>query len=240
MSKLARGIGAESESATVREAQSANRPSITIPAGAAMKYASRFGPTIVMGRGPDAVCRDTETTDPAGNPTAVTETLTVADVVAPVRGTCERDGATVAPLVAVNVKGPTSQMSPCGIGPTAAMSSRRATAVPDGSTLTRGTCRIRIAPNVAANATLVWDVDPSKSSAASRIVEVLGEKEAKSSVDTRNSRVDPEAAAGIPATATRRLQFTSEFAGNSKRRADSTRPEPPMTSATYSAPRPSD
>src|SRR5256712_2873444 len=215
MSRLGRETGAGSVSGTLRLAQSANRPSITITEGAAMKYASRSGPAIVMGRGPDADWRDTETTDPAGKAVAVTETATVAEGVAAVRGTCERDGVTVTPLVAVNVKEPTSQISPCGIGPTAAMSRRRAAVVPDGSALTRGTCRIRIAPKVAANATLVWDVDPSKSSAASRIVDALGEKEAKSSVDTRNSRVDPEAAAGVPAPATRPLPFTSALAGSS-------------------------
>src|SRR2546426_12519339 len=66
MSRLGRETGAGAGSGTLRLAPSADTPSITIPAGAAMKYASRSGPAIVMGRGPDADWRGTETTGPAG------------------------------------------------------------------------------------------------------------------------------------------------------------------------------
>ena len=191
----------------------------------------------MTGRGAGADCKDTETEEPEGNPATVTEAVTDAVGVARVRGTVGNDVLTATPLVAANPKGPTTHVIPSGTSPRATISRRRACVVPDGRTVTRGVWWIRIAPYVEESATLAWETDPSKSSAAIMIIDAVGEKEAKSSVETRNSRVAPEAAAGSPATDARRLQFSSAFAGNSKRRADSTRPEPPRTSATYSAPR---
>src|SRR5207245_3998384 len=140
---------AGAESATAREAQSANRPSITIPAGGERKYASRREPMTVTGRGAGADWRDTAIGEPEGKPTAVTEIVTDALGAALVSVTCEADGVTVTPVVAANVNGPTTHASAGPTSPTTSTSSRRAAVVPDGRELTRGTWRIRIAPNVA-------------------------------------------------------------------------------------------
>ena len=91
---------------------------------------------------------------------------------------------------------------------------------------------MRTAPNVAVIAAPARDAAPSKSSAPMRIVDPVAENPARSSVRTPNSSEDPEAAAEIPATGRRRLQFSSAFGGNANRVAEATRPVPPYTWAT--------
>src|SRR5881409_1834411 len=191
MSRLPRTTGVASVSGTSREVQSANAPSIRMPAGTLRKYASRPVPTTVTGRGAVAESRVTRTTTPVGIPTPVTETTTEALGEARVSVTCGEDGLTASPVVEVKEKGPTVHASDGPISPTAAVS-----------------------------ATLARDTEPSKSSPAMRIVDFVGLNATRSSVGTRISRYDPDAEAARSRTATRRLQFISESLGNSKRRAD--------------------
>src|SRR2546422_7158464 len=239
MSRLPRGIGTVSVSGTCKEAQSANSPSIRIPAGTLKKYASRPTPTTVTGRGAGADWRETETGSPEGSPAPEPETTTDAVGEAWVRVTCGEDGDTVSPLVAAKVNGPTVHAPDGPTSPIATTSRRSAGVVPDDRIPASGTCSIRIAPKAASpKATLARDTEPSKSSPAMRIVEFVWENAAKSSVGTRTSRYDPATEAATPRRTARRLQFISESGGNSKRRAEVTVPDPPTTSATKSAPIP--
>src|SRR3989304_1140149 len=227
MARLARGVAVGSEPRTARAAQSTNRPSIRIAGGMEAKYAASPSPATVTVRGACADWSETWTGVPAERPEALTDTVTDADRTACVRVTCAGDGDAVTPAVEPRTNGPTVHES-CGPGsPTAATSSRRAAVVPEGRTERRGTWRIRIAPWVAATAMPARAEDPSKSSEATRIVVAVGEKDAKRSVSTRSSRGAPEAAACPPPIAVRRLQFSSEFAGNSYRRPEATCPDPP-------------
>src|SRR5437867_1570089 len=149
MSRLPRGIGTVSVSGTCKEAQSANSPSIRIPAGTLKKYASRPTPTTVTGRGAGADWRETETGSPEGSPAPETETTTDAVGEAWVRVTCGEDGDTVSPLVAAKVNGQTVHAPDVPTSPIATTSRRSAGVVPDDRIPASGTCSIRIAPKVA-------------------------------------------------------------------------------------------